>query len=366
MYHTRRLSLLLLAIAAFLAFGSCVIAFERQPRNVILFIGDGMGIGGVTAARCMQMGPNGRLTMDTMPVTGFAKTHSQRNIVTDSAASGTALATGVKTVNGRISVDPEGKVLPTILELAGSLGKSAGVVTTDSVTGATPAVFYSHIDQRGKQDEIAAQLVDSSILVAMGSGKQFFVPASEGFKGRQDGKDLTQTAAGNGFEVVYDAKSMESGKSGRMLGLFAFDETGPTFEAMTMNAVRNLAKNPKGFFLMAESCLPDKGGHNNDMGIVVKGVLDLDAALRQALHFAARDGNTLVIVTADHDTGGLCVNDGNKENPRCTPAWVHKSHTGNMVPLYAYGPGAERFMGTHDNTQIPRTIADLWNCSLGR
>lgn len=337
-----------------------------QPRSVILFIGDGMGIGAITAARCAGPGENGKLTLDTMPVTGFAKTHSDGNLVTDSAASGTALAAGHKTLNGRISTASDGKSsYPTVLELADKLGKSTGTVTTDAITGATPAVFYAHVDSRGKQDEIAAQLVESKVAVAMGSGKRYFVAASEGKEGRQDGRDLTAEAAQKGFDVVYDAAAMQASKSAKLLGLFTFDETGPTFDAMTMKAVGLLSPNPKGFFLMAESCLPDKGGHKNDMATVVKGVLDLDAALKSALEFAAKDGSTLVIVTADHETGGLCVNQRDDKNPACTPSWTHGSHTGNMVAIYAYGPGAEKFSGTHDNTEIPKVIAGLWNATLG-
>ncbi len=354
----------LLAIALVVLLATCACASE-QPRNVILMIGDGMGIGAITAARCAGPGENGRLALDTMPVTGLIKTHSLDKLVTDSAASGTALATGHKTLNGRVSMDREGdESLPTILELADRLGKSTGVVTTDEVTGATPAAFYAHVDERGKADEIAVQLVASKMLVAMGSGKQHFVPADEGTSGRKDGLNLTVQAAQNGFDVVYDDQAMEASKSKRLLGLFVFDDSGPTLRAMTDKALSMLDANPKGFFLMAESCLPDKGGHKNDIAISVKGVADLDAALESALSFAKNDGHTLVLVTADHETGGLAVGDRNDENPKLTPGWVQKSHTGNMVPIYAYGPGSEKFSGTRDNTEIPGILASLWGASL--
>jgi alkaline phosphatase len=364
MTYTKTHATRFLAIAILVLFAACACGSEPQPRSVILLIGDGMGIGAITAARCAGPGENGKLVLGTMPVTGLVKTHPQGNLVTDSAASGTALAAGHKTLNGRISMDSGGKSLPTILELATKMGKSTGVVTTDAVTGATPAVFYAHADQRGKQDDIAAQLVTSKMSVAMGSGKQFFVPAAEGVEARKDGLDLTVQAAQNGFEVVYDASAMEASKSRRLLGLFVFDDSGPTFEAMTAKAVSILDANPKGFFLMAESCLPDKGGHKNDVSFSVKGVADLDAALKRVLDFAAKDGKTLVLVTADHETGGLAVLDRNDQNPSGTPGWVHKSHTGNMVPVYAFGPGAEKFGGTHDNTEIPKIIAGLWQSSL--
>lgn len=352
----RTLVLLLLLFSIF--------AIEARPRarNVILIIGDGMGIGAVTAARCAGPGAKGQLVLDTMPVTGLVKTHSADKLVTDSAASGTALATGCKTDNGSISVDPGGRVLPTILELAGEMGKSSGVITTDTVTSATPAVFYAHVDSRAREEDIALQLVESQIAVAMGSGRRYFVAGPDG---RKDGLDVLARARGNGFDVLLDGPALAAGDGKRLLGLFSFDDAGPTLEAMLAKTIGTLARNRRGFFVMAESCLPDKGGHKNDIALSLRGVNELEDALRYALRFAARDHRTLVVVTADHETGGLAVRDKNPQNPRFTPAWVDGHHTGNMVAVYAYGPGAEKFTGTHDNTDIPKIIASLWGRTLG-
>jgi len=357
----RLLVLVVLALLAVSVYGA-----EPNPRNVILIIGDGMGIGAITAARCAGPGENGKLVLDSMPVTGLVKTHSENRLVTDSAASGTALATGHKTENGRISVDSNGRNLPTILDLAISMGKSAGVVTNDAVTGATPAVFYAHVDSRNKQDEIAAQLVVSRLSVAMGSGRRYFVPSSAGEDGRSDGRDLVSEAKQAGFDVTFEKRAMEASRSGRILGLFSFGESGPTLEDMLAKAISVLSKDPSGFFLMAESCLPDKGGHSNDAKTVLRGVEDLDSALRRALEFARTDKGTLIVVTSDHETGGLAVLDRDDKNPEFKPGWIHGGHTGNMVAVYAFGPGAERFTGTHDNTDIPRILAGLWGKTLGQ
>lgn len=354
----------LLMFAFLLLFAVTAGAAKGRPKNVILFIGDGMGIGAITAARCAGPGEDGQLTLDTMPIVGLVKTHSESHLITDSAASGTALATGRKTQNGYHPLDSAGNRLPTITALAVKLGKSVGVVTTDAVTSPTPAVFYAHIKQRSKADEIAAQLMASPLTVAMGSGKQHFVPTMGDIQGRQDGQDFTVLAAQNGFDVVYEANALAASNGRKLLGLFAADGSGPTLEAMTDKAVAVLNVNRKGFFLMAESCLPDKGGHRNDVAMVVKGVADLDTALKGALAFAAKDRRTLVLVTADHDTGGLGVLNRNKQNPHGAPGWIHQGHTGNMVALYAYGPGAEKFSGTFDNTDIPKIIARLWGRSL--
>lgn len=365
MTHASARTYRLLAVLILVSLAACANG-AQQPRNVILIIGDGMGIGAITAARCAGPGENGRLTLDTMPVAGLVKTHSNNSLVTDSAASATALATGHKTDNGRISTTSDGKTLTTILDLAIDLGKSTGVVTTDAVTSATPACYYAHTDARGKEEDIAGQLVKSKLVVAMGSGKDRFVPKTSDQAGRADGSDLIAAAKAGGFGVAFDAKQMEACGSRKLLGLFTFDESGPTLEAMTNKAVSLLAANHKGFFVMVESCLPDKGGHHNDLPTNTKGVLDLDAALKAVLAFAAKDGGTLVLVTADHETGGLAVLGKNEKNPVCTPGWVCGSHTGNMVPIYAYGPGSQVFTGTHDNTEIPKLIAKLWGKTLSQ
>ena len=354
---TRRLTLALLLLFS-------VVAIEARPRarNIIFIIGDGMGIGAVTAARCAGPGANGQLVLDTMPVTGLVKTHPADKLVTDSAASGTALATGCKTDNGCISIDPGGRVLPTILELAGKLGKSSGVITTDTVTSATPAVFYAHVDSRAREEDIALQLVESRVAVAMGSGRRYFAAGPDG---RKDRLDVQARARGNGFDVLFDAPELAASRGKRLLCLFSFDDTGPRLEAMLEKTLGTLAQNRRGFFVMAESCLPDKGGHKNDIAMSLRGVNELENALRCALRFAARDRRTLVVVTADHDTGGLAVQNGDERNPRFTPIWVDGHHTGNMVAIYAYGPGAEKFSGTHDNTDIPKIFASLWSRTLG-
>jgi len=337
----------------------------ESPKNIIFIIGDGMGIGAITAARCIGPGENGGLTLDGMPVTGLVKTHSESALVTDSAASGTALATGHKTLNGRIATDSQGRPLESLAELAGKMGKSSGIITTDLLTGATPAVFFSHAEGRSLQDDIALQLPSSPVTVAMGGGKENFIPPAAGKGGRKDGADVVAMARGKGFDVCFDSASMRGSKSDRLLGLFSFSADGPTLEAMLRSTLSIVSKNPKGFFVMAESCLPDKGGHGNDIATSFEGVKALDDALRSALEFAKNDGRTLVVVTADHETGGLAVLDRDAMNPKLKPGWLCGHHTGNMVPVYAFGPASEKFSGTHDNTDLPKIMAELWGKKLG-
>lgn len=357
-----KLSARFLAIVILIAISAACNA--AKPKNIILIIGDGMGIGAITAARCDGPGPDGSLTLDSMPFTGLVKTHSFDSVVTDSAASATAMATSHKTNNGMISVDPNGNKLNTILELAQTLGKSTGVITTDYVTGATPAAFYSHVKNRDEQQEIALQLANSSLTVAMGGGRQMFLPKSPVKAGRDDDKDVVRDATLNGFGVAFDSQEMLNSTSPRVLGLFDFSKSAPTLDSMLAVSLSKLSTNPKGFFIMAESCLPDKGGHANQISTSLKGVKDLEGALQCALKFAQKNRSTLVIVTGDHETGGLAVEYGDEQNPKFKPGWVYGDHSGNMVAVYAYGPGAEKFTGTHNNTDLPKIMAELWGKTI--
>lgn len=328
-----------------------------------------MGIGPVTAARCAGPGVSGKLAMDTMPVTGFALTHPANALVTDSAASATALATGVKTNNGMIAMDPAGNSLRTILEAARDAGKSTGVISTKSVTDATPAAFVSHVPSRGRMFDIAEQMVTSGIDVILGGGLVYFLPESvEGGK-RADGRDLLAYAKDRGYDVFSTAEGMSKSTSRRMIGLFTegsmtTNPPEPSIAEMTVKAMNTMASNPRGFFLMSEGAQIDSEAHGNNTAGVVKQTLLFDDAIRAALDFAKERGDVLVIVTADHDTGGMGVENPDKDNPKVKAGWTTGGHTGNMVPIYAYGPGAQEFAGTHDNTEIAKICARLWGLKL--
>ena len=355
----RRLALALLLI---ILASSCLAS--QAPRNVILFIGDGMGIGQVTAARLA----NGPLALDTMPVTGLVTTQALDSVVTDSAAAATALATGFKTNNGGISMLPDGTKPRTICELARELGKWIGLVTTDSITGATPAAFVAHVPKRGKEQGIAAQILASKAEVVLGGGRRQFLPTDAGGM-RIDGRDLIFEAKELGYEVATDGVQLDAAKGPKLLGLFA-DATmsdpaaGPSLSQMTTRAISALKQNKRGYFLMVEQALTDTSGHANSAAGVVDAVSKLDSAVRAALDLAAKDKDTLVLVTSDHDTGGMAMKDPGEQDAKFRAAWTDGGHTGNMVAIYAFGPGASLFTGTHDNTDIPKLIAKLWGKGL--
>lgn len=358
----RRLALIALALVVL-----STTAFAA-PKNVIVLIGDGMGIGCVMAGRLGGPGRDGKLAVDTMPYTGFAKTHSANRLVTDSAAGGTALATGVKTKNSMISMDPDGKKLKTILEVARDMGKSTGIISTTSIVDATPAVFVAHVEARGKTEDIAAQMVASRVDVVLGGGKRFFTPKSkDGARG--DERDLLAEAATKGYKVFETAEALTACTAPRYIGLFASggmtsNRPEPTIAEMTAKAISTLSQNNKGFFIMSEGAKIDHEAHGNNKDGVIKEMVMFDDAVKAALDFAKKDGQTLVIVTADHDTGCMAALEPNDDNPNFNTGWSTKGHSGNMVPVYAYGPGAERFTGTLDNTDIPNNIAKLWGKKL--
>lgn len=328
---------------------------SERPHNLILLIGDGMGSAHVTAARAHLAGIDGRLAIDRMPVVGLSTTHSFGGGVTDSSAAITAIAAGIKTTNNALGVDPDGERAPTFFDLARSRGVATGVITTSEVTDATPAVFFASSRNRHQATAIAAQLAASGIDLAFGGGARFFRSEERLEELRRSGYTLVRTNA----ELEGVARDTP-----KILGLFAEkDLTGgseePTLEEMAMEGIEHLEQSENGFALMVESAQVDDAAHDNDTAHLMHEMKDFDAALSAVLDFARRDGETLVVVTSDHETGGLLIV---SPRPRYSgPARLHLSwntgygtgsHTGTPVPVYAYGPGAVGFTGSYDNTEL--------------
>jgi alkaline phosphatase len=336
-----------------------------KARNLIFCIGDGMGISQVTAGRIRIAGPSGRLSMDCMPVTGLACTHSADQLVTDSGAAGTALATGIKTKNGMIGMDPDTLSVRSILEACMAKDMSAGLVATSSVTHATPAAFGSHVPDRDMQFRIAEQLLENRIQVLLGGGLDYFLPESSGSGKRGDGRDLFSEAEKAGYAVIRSKEALDAGKAERLIGLFAADNltaghvNEPTLAELSQRAIDVLQKDRDGFFLMIEGSQIDWACHGNDAEAMVVQLRSFDEAVGRALSFADKDGRTLVLVTADHETGGLSILDGSLSGDSLKTAWATDHHSGAMTPVFAYGPGAEAFTGVHDNTDIPKIAAKI-------
>jgi len=333
----------------------------EKPRNVILMIGDGMGFGQVQLARAMAGGAGSRLFMEQLPFTGIMRTHAASAYVTDSAASGTAMACGVKTDNGVIGMNNQGQSYLSVLELAESRGKRSGLVTSARISHATPAVFAAHVENRKQEGRIASQLIEGEIEVLLGGGRKHWLPEQ-----REDGRDLIDAARGKGYAVATSREEFEELKGGRIIGLFQDGHLKtfapePSIVEMTRKAIETLDREEdsdgEGFFLMVEGAQIDFACHAHNVDNTVKQTLLFDLAVRDAVSFAKRDGQTLVVVTADHETGGLVIFGGSlDEGPEAT--WSSRGHSAMDVPVYAYGPGALRFTGVMDNTELAKDLAE--------
>jgi alkaline phosphatase len=323
---------------------------EGHPvQNIILMIGDGMGIAHIYAAMTAN---KGQLQMARCKVIGFSKTQSKTNYITDSAAGATAMATGKKTYNGAISVDTDSLPLQTILEIAENNGLSTGLVSTSSITHATPACFIAHTTNRNNYEEIAACFLQTDIDVFIGGGYKHF---SE----RKDGRNLINQLEKKNYTVLQSLQEATAVNSGKLAVLTAKEHPprlseGRKNELMkaTRISIELLSSNKKGFFLMVEGSQIDWGGHENDTRYIVEETLDFDQAVGYALDYAEKQGNTLVIITADHETGGMGLTGGNIAKGHIEATYVSHGHTGEPVPVLAFGPGAEEFAGFYENTGI--------------
>ncbi len=344
---------------------------KSQAQAIILFIGDGMGEAHRTAARWSAAGQSGALAMDGMPALGWARTAPANGIVTDSAAAATALATGVKTNNGVIGQDPNGNSLTTILERAQAIDMAVGLVTTVEMAHATPAAFAAHVPDRSMMTEIASQMLATRVDVLLGGGEADFLP--EGAAGchgagrREDGRDLVGEAEAAGYIYVCsqsDFAALVPTSTTHLLGLFADQGMprpyAPSLAEMTQKAIDILAQDPDGFFLMVEGGQIDWASHANDAVSAISDTVGLDEAVAVAKAYAASAGNTLVIVTADHETGGMGVDlTAGEQGPFTMPGgtpfyvnWSPENHTSADVPSTAQGPWSDLLDGTYENTYI--------------
>ncbi|HRZ42682.1 MAG TPA: alkaline phosphatase [Bacteroidales bacterium] len=340
----------------------------KNPKNIIFLIGDGMGLSHITAARVAN---GGKLYLDQFPVTGLNTTFSASDFVTDSGAGGTALATGEKTLNGAIGVDRDSVIIPNIREVLSGSGKSTGVVVTCAVTHATPAAFVAHQPSREMKDEIAMDFMRSGIDLFMGGGLENFIV-------RGDSANLLEPLVKLGYfidtQTVAPQPSIRISRLAqqqKVAGLYAAGhmETftggrGNYLPEATQAAIEVLKKNPYGFFLMVEGSQIDWGGHANHTGYIITETMDFDRAVGEALRFAAADGQTLVVVTADHETGGMALMNGNYQTGMVRAAYTTGDHSGTMVPVFAFGPGSELFRGIYDNTDVPRKILEAMKLSF--
>ena len=392
----KRICLISITMLALLFATSCNnnVAEKPQVKNVIYLIGDGMGFGSVSSLLLSEDSVTG---FEQAPVIGLSETCSANNYVTDSPAGGTALACGIRTKNGYLGVDPEGKPLTSILRKAQAMGKRSGIVVNTVLTEATPAAFYAGVTSRSMSFDIAKQFTESGVDVAIGAGLEPFIK-------RPDSLDLTATLINKGYDVHLDWKTVLNTTSKKFVGILPMgdvhrrnesgnttagaadgaevclaaklaassEENGDTtrlseptvyLEKATAKALEVLSNdNRQGFFLMIESAIIDGYGHNNDSEGMIEEMKEFDNTLRQLVAYVNQHPETLLVVTADHETGGTGVSYKSYEVGSTTPVQLSfstKGHTGTVVPVFAYGAGAEAFAGIMKNTDLPKKMEEL-------
>ena len=332
---------------------------SATPPNVIFLVGDGMGLSQVSSAYYFkEEEPN----FSRFTTIGLSKTSSGSHKITDSGAGANAFSTGEKTYNGSIAVDMDSVPVMTITEELSEKGWSVGVISTSSITHATPAAFYAHVKSRREQEEIAAQLTNSKVDFFAGGGQQWFF-------NREDSINYMPVLKEKGFVIDTNSLDAKIKDYSKRYGYLLADDGMPTMldgrgdflSDATTKAIDYLEHQNKPYFLVIEGSQIDWGGHANDGGYLVSEVLDFDKTIGLVLDYAQKQGNTLVVVTADHETGGFTLAGEPKEGPYAKryndynsiyPVFSTNGHSGAMVPVFASGPYSHLFGGVYENTQI--------------
>ena len=386
-------NLLFLFAIVLLVLSGCTNTSNQKPQNVIYLIGDGMGFGAVSSLLLSMEEETG---FEKAPVIGLSETCSANNYVTDSPAGGTALATGTRTCNGFLGVGPDSVQLESLLKKAQKMGKKTGIVVNTTLTEATPGAFYAGVTSRKESYTIAEQFTESGVDVAIGAGLSAFI-------NRPDSVDMTAVLIEKGYNVYLDWKSVLETQSDKFVGILdmgdvhrrnkkstttasaaegqevclaaqlaategnadttRFSEPTEYLHKACTKALSVLEKDaPQGFFLMVESAIIDGYGHNNDSEGMIEEMKELDQTLKTLIAYVDKHPNTLLVVTADHETGGTGV--AYKSHEVNQPEGLHlnfstKGHTGTVVPIFAYGAGAENFRGIFQNRELPGIIEGL-------
>ncbi len=341
--------------------------------SIILMIGDGMGYEHIKLAGLVENGKNNSFCMEALQYKSNVTTFSEDNLVTDSAAAATAMATGSKTNNGMLSVLPNLVILETILEIAQNLGRATGIVTTTSITHATPAAFMTHVPSRSSTSEIVTQIVEkASVDIILGGGKSYFNSTQI--------SDLEL----NGYAYIENNTALMESNSTKIIGLFAGDHLPyeisrdplltPSLYNMTKKAIEQLSKNPNGFFLMIEGGKIDHAAHANNKVDVALETIEFNSAIDYAINYSIQSDNTLLIITADHETGGLKILDNTLNDTlpsvfdsyeqkkmlrieranNISVSWSTTSHTAADVPIFIFNPISSQLENNCliDNTKI--------------
>lgn len=324
----------------------------QNAKNIVLMIGDGMGLTQVSAA---IFSSNKSLALEELPVTGLQKTHCYDDLITDSGAGATAMACGVKTFKFAVGVDHDTVACKSILEEAEERGMATGLVVTSTLVHATPAAFIAHQPMRAFHEAIAADFLKTEVDYFVGGGRNYF-------SHRQDERNLILELKQKGYHISdFQTEPLEAVVVDGTLNFGYFTSDKDPLSAGLGRRYLSFAsefgihflnnRSREGFFMMIEGSQIDWAGHSNEADKMIRETLDFDEAVEKVLRYAKRKGDTLVIVTADHETGGMAIQPGSVKG-ELDIAFVTNEHTPVMVPVFAYGPGAELFSGVYDNTDI--------------
>ena len=330
---------------------------DNEVRNVIIMIGDGMGLEQVSCAWVVN---HGKLNLDRFPTVGLSRTYCTNELITDSGAGGTALSSGMKTGYSHVGTAADSTDIPSVLVKAQELGKKTGVVVTCHFADATPCDFCCHNEYRYNQDDLIADYVTCGVDYLAGGGLDWFTV------NRKDGRDITKEMAAAGYTVALTEDALMKAEL-PVIGILAPDnlpvamERGDLYRHSVARGLDILSRESgdKGFVMMLEGSCIDDWLHGNDIGKAMEELLDFDRTIGDVLQWAAADGHTLVVVTADHNTGALTLQDGNLEEGRIGVAFGSESHNGIAVPFYAWGPGSDAFTGIRENDEWGRLIASF-------
>ena len=329
----------------------------NEVKNVIIMIGDGMGLEQVSCAWVLN---HGKLNFDNFPYIGLSRTYCTNELITDSGAGGTALAIGVKTAYSHVGTAPDSTDVPSVLVKAQQLGKKTGVAVTCHFADATPCDFCCHNEYRYNQEDLIADYVECGVDYLAGGGLDWFTTK------RTDGRDITKEMAAAGYTVALTEDELMAAEL-PVIGILAPDnlpiamERGDLYRHSVARGLDILSRESgdKGFVMMLEGSCIDDWLHGNDIEKAMEELLDFDRTIGDVLEWAAKDGHTLVVVTADHNTGAITLQDGNLEEGLIGVHFASESHNGIAVPVYAWGPGSDKFTGIRENDEWGRIIASF-------
>tara|TARA_B100001769_G_scaffold265503_1_gene250808 strand:- start:1172 stop:2224 length:1053 start_codon:yes stop_codon:yes gene_type:complete len=320
---------------------------ESKPPNIIMMIGDGMGLSQISSGMYSN---NNYTSFERSQHVGLIKTHSFDNLVTDSAAAGTAMSSGVKTYNRVVGMDENFNPVKSILEICRDRGYMTAIIATSTIVHATPASYYSKVKSRYEYEEIASQLSKSNINFFVGGGEKFF-------NDRRDKRNLMNEM--NDYLFVNSIESFKKINSNKIGFLTSYDSPmgkhegrKPSLEDIVQVTIQKLKSFNKPFFILVEGSQIDWGGHDNDSEHMISEMLEFDRTVEKVFDFVNIDKNTTVIITADHETGGVAIIDGNIEDSKVVNKYISEDHTATMVPIFSFGPYSSLFSGVYDNTEI--------------